>query len=188
MGALNLRRGREAAQPDEVHEEVLQYLTFQLAGEGYAIGILTIKEILEYASLTQVPLMPAFIRGVMNLRGAVVPVIDLAVRFGRPPTTIGRRTCVVIIEIMNEELPQYLGILVDAVHEVLAIRSADIEPPPQFGSRIRVDFISGMAKVDGRFVVLLDVEKVLSVDEMAALSAMADATENSSGEMLENMN
>ena len=116
--------------------------------------------------------MPAFIRGVMNLRGAVVPVIDLAVRFGRNETGVSRRTCVVIIEVANEEMPQYIGILVDVVHEVLAIRAADIEPPPQFGSRIRVDFISGMARVDNRFVVLLDVEKVLSVEEMATLSAM----------------
>ena len=172
MGALTIRRGRDAAQVEEVHEDVLQYLTFQLSGETYAIGILSIKEILEYTTLTQVPLMPAFIRGVMNLRGAVVPVIDLAVRFGRNETGVSRRTCVVIIEVANEEMPQYIGILVDVVHEVLAIRAADIEPPPQFGSRIRVDFISGMARVDNRFVVLLDVEKVLSVEEMATLSAM----------------
>ncbi len=172
MGALTIRRGREAALIEEVHEDVLQYLTFQLSGETYAIGILSIKEILEYTTLTQVPLMPAFIRGVMNLRGAVVPVIDLAVRFGRNETGVSRRTCVVIIEVANEEMPQYIGILVDVVHEVLAIRAADIEPPPQFGSRIRVDFISGMARVDNRFVVLLDVEKVLSVEEMATLSAM----------------
>lgn len=172
MGALTIRRGRDAAQVEEVHEDVLQYLTFQLSGETYAIGILSIKEILEYTTLTQVPLMPAFIRGVMNLRGAVVPVIDLAVRFGRHETGVSRRTCVVIIEVANEEMQQYIGILVDAVHEVLAIRAVDIEPPPQFGSRIRVDFISGMARVDNRFVVLLDVEKVLSVEEMATLSAM----------------
>lgn len=172
MGALTIRRGRDAALAEDVHEDVLQYLTFQLSGETYAIGILSIKEILEYTSLTQVPLMPAFIRGVMNLRGAVVPVIDLAVRFGRNETGISRRTCIVIIEVANENMQQYIGILVDAVHEVLAIRAADVEPPPQFGSRIRVDFISGMAKVDHRFVVLLDVEKVLSVDEMAALSAL----------------
>ncbi len=172
MGALTIRRGRDAALVEEVHEDVLQYLTFQLSGETYAIGILSIKEILEYTTLTQVPLMPAFIRGVMNLRGAVVPVIDLAVRFGRSETAISRRTCVVIIEVTCEDMQQYIGILVDAVHEVLAIRAADIEPPPQFGSRIRVDFISGMAKVDNRFVVLLDVEKVLSVEEMAALSSL----------------
>jgi purine-binding chemotaxis protein CheW len=108
----------------------------------------------------------------MNLRGAVVPVIDLAVRFGRSETGVSRRTCVVIIEVACEDMQQYIGILVDAVHEVLAIRAADIEPPPQFGSRIRVDFIAGMARVDNRFVVLLDVEKVLSVEEMAALSSL----------------
>ena len=126
MGALTLRRGRDAAPVEEVHEDILQYLTFQLSGETYAIGILSIKEILEYTTLTQVPLMPAFIRGVMNLRGAVVPVIDLAVRFGRSETAISRRTCVVIIEVSCEDMQQYIGILVDAVHEVLAIRAADI--------------------------------------------------------------
>ena len=179
MGALTIRRGRDTAQADEIHEDIQQYLTFQLSGETYAIGILSIKEILEYTNLTQVPLMPAFIRGVMNLRGAVVPVIDLAVRFGRSETGMSRRTCIVIIEVASESTQQYIGILVDAVHEVLAIRVNDIELPPQFGSRIRADFISGMAKVDNRFVVLLDVEKVLSVEDMAALSALnaGDASE-----------
>jgi purine-binding chemotaxis protein CheW len=171
MGALTLRN-RETQIREEPVAEVGQYLTFQLGGETFAVGILAIKEILEYVPLTQVPLMPAFIRGVMNLRGAVVPVIDLSLRFGRSRTEIGRRTCIVIIEVMFEEHQQYIGVLVDAVHEVLAIAASDIEPPPQFGSKIRADFIAGMARVEERFVVLLYVDKVLSVDEMAMLSEL----------------
>lgn len=174
MGALVLRRAKEAAQEQDSHEEVRQYLTFQLHGETFAVGILAIKEILEYASLTQVPLMPAFIRGVMNLRGAVVPVIDLAIRFGQAQTSIGKRTCIVIMELGESDLSQYVGVVVDQVHEVLAIREADIEPPPQLGCRIRVDFISGMAKLDGRFVVMLDIAKVLSVEEMVALASLGE--------------
>jgi purine-binding chemotaxis protein CheW len=167
---------RDIASAVEAAGDTGQYLTFQLAGETFAIGILAIKEILEYVPLTRVPLMPPFIRGVMNLRGAVVPVIDLARRFGRAATQIGRRTGIVIIEVTYEEQQLYIGVLVDAVHEVLAIPAADIEPPPQFGGKIRADFITGMAKVGARFVVLLHVEHVLSVEEMTQLTDLqADA-------------
>ncbi|WP_028534081.1 chemotaxis protein CheW [Paludibacterium yongneupense] len=168
---------RDTAPAAEAAGDTGQYLTFQLAGDTFAIGILAIKEILEYVPLTQVPLMPNFIRGVMNLRGAVVPVIDLARRFGRAATPIGRRTGIVIIEVTYEEQQLYIGVLVDAVHEVLAIPSSDIEPPPQFGGKIRADFIAGMAKVDTRFVMLLHVERALSVDEMTQLTDLqADST------------
>jgi len=173
MGALNLRnRDRE---PAEVKVEIGQYLTFQLAGETFAIGILAIKEILEYVTLTQVPLMPYFIRGVMNLRGVGVPVIDLSLRFGHEATVIDRRTCIVIIEELFEGQAHYIGILVDAVHEVLAIAAADIEPPPQFGGKIHADFITGMAKVDERFVVLLRVDRVLALDQTTSADEMATA-------------
>lgn len=174
MGALVLRRQKDAKLQDEVLEDAMQYLTFQLHGETFAVRILAIKEILEYSQPTLVPLMPSFIRGVMNLRGTVVPVIDLAVRFGQAETVINRRSCVVIIELHDEELPQFIGIVVDQVNEVLAIRPADIEPPPQFGSRIRVDFISGMAKIDSRFVILLEIDRVLSVEEMVALGSLQE--------------
>lgn len=171
MGALTLLRNKDNTPAESaIASDVEQYLTFQLGGETFAIGILSIKEILEYVQLTHVPLMPSFIRGVMNLRGAVVPVIDLSTRFGRAHTNILHRTCIVIVEITVEDHQQYIGILVDAVHEVLAISASDIEPPPQFGSKIRADFIAGMAKMANRFVILLHVDKVLSVDEMALLS------------------
>jgi len=152
-------------------EEEAQYLTFMLGGEMFAIGILGIKEIIEYGSLTVVPMMPAFVRGVINLRGAVVPVVDLSARFGRQNSDITRRSCVIIIEANSEDgQPQDIGLLVDNVSAVLEIPASQIEPPPNFGARIRADFISGMAKVDGKFVIVLEVDKVLSIDEMSSLA------------------
>lgn len=147
-----------------------QHLTFMLGGETYAMGILSIKEIIEYGDLTEVPRMPAFIRGVINLRGAVVPVIDLSVRFGKAATTVTRRTSIVIVEIVTGDEAQDVGVMVDAVNAVLDIPPQDIEPPPSFGSQIRADFISGMGKVNGKFVIILDIQQVLSVDEIAALA------------------
>lgn len=154
--------------------EPRQYLTFTLAGEQFAVGTLTVKEIIEYGQVTSVPMMRPSIRGVINLRGAVVPVIDLGARFGGRQTEVGRRTCIVILEVDNADEQQVIGVLVDAVNEVLEIAPADIEPPPAFGAHIRTDFILGMGKVDGRFVILLDIGKVLSVDELAALTQIQE--------------
>ena len=147
-----------------------QFLTFTLGGEMFAIEILNIKEIIEYGQLTTVPMMPEFVRGVINLRGRVVPVIDLSVRFGRHATEITKRTCNVIIEVQAEGQTIDIGIVVDAVSEVLEIPAAEIEPPPSFGAKIRADFISGMGKVGGEFVIILGLNKVLSVEEMAVLA------------------
>ncbi|MDO9190529.1 MAG: chemotaxis protein CheW [Sulfurimicrobium sp.] len=152
--------------------EAQQYLTFTLGGEMFAIAILNIKEIIEYGSLTTVPMMPEFVRGVINLRGRVVPVIDLSVRFGRQASEATKRTCNVIIEVQAEDETIDIGIVVDAVSEVLEIPASDIEPAPAFGAKIRADFISGMGKVNGKFVIILGLEKVLSVDEMAMLSGV----------------
>jgi purine-binding chemotaxis protein CheW len=151
-------------------DEEQQYLTFQLSGEMFAIAILNIKEIIEYGSITEVPMMPGFIRGVINLRGSVVPVVDLSARFGRNRTEVSRRTCIVIIEVRNsDESKQDIGVMVDSVSEVLEIPRSEIEPPPAFGAKIRVDFIHGMGKVAGKFVIILDADKVLSVDELSML-------------------
>jgi purine-binding chemotaxis protein CheW len=155
-----------------------QYLTFMLSGELFAIGILVIKEIIEYGQLTTVPMMPESIRGVINLRGAVVPVIDLSARFGRAPAQTTRRTCIVILEVHADDGRQVVGLIVDAVNEVLEIPAADIEPPPSFGAGIRTDFIRGMGKIDNRFVVILDVDRVLSIDDLAALGAAAGQTQS----------
>jgi len=153
-----------------------QYLTFTLGGEMFAVGILNVKEIIEYGNLTEIPMMPAFIRGVINLRGAVVPVVDLAARFGGKASEVQRRTCIVIVEVAQEDAKHDIGIMVDAVSEVLEIPADEIEPPPSFGARVRADFIAGMGKVASKFVIILDIERVLSVEEMAAITSLGHTT------------
>lgn len=153
--------------------QINQYLTFVLGAETFALGILAIKEIIEYSSLTDVPMMPPYIRGVINLRGAVVPVIDLSVRFGRASAPVTKRTCIVIIEVMVNDERQVIGIVVDAVNEVIDIPASDVEPAPAFGAGIRTDFILGMGKVHNKFVILLDVNHVLAFDELASLAMPA---------------
>jgi purine-binding chemotaxis protein CheW len=162
-----------AAQAAALQEH--QYLTFMLGGEVYGIGILGIKEIIEYDGLTVVPMMPASIRGVINLRGAVVPVMDLSVRFQRDPTKVTKRTCVVIMEVETADGSRDVGVIVDAVNEVLEIPASDIEPPPAFGSKIRTDFVRGMGKVNGKFVVILATDNVLSCEDLEAVDATQTA-------------
>ena len=152
--------------------EPQQYLTFMLTGEPYAINIQRIKEIIQYGELTEVPRMPAFIRGVINLRGAVVPVIDLSSRFGKAPTVVGRRNCIIIIEVEVGSETQSIGVMVDSVNAVLEIPATEIEPAPKFGANIHTDFIAGMGKIDGKFVIILNIQYVLSMDDMAALVAV----------------
>ena len=167
---------KHALVKQKVREEESQYLTFLLGKEMFAIGILSIKEIIEYGQVTSVPMMPNFVRGVINLRGQVVPVIDLQARFGRPSSVVGKRSCVVIIEIQvsAEQEQHVIGVIVDSVSEVLAIPPTQIERAPQFGAKIRPDFISGMGKIDDKFVIILNVDKVLSVDELSALTERVD--------------
>jgi purine-binding chemotaxis protein CheW len=148
-----------------------QFLTFSLGQEAFGIGILHIKEIKEFGGVTQIPMMPHFVRGVINLRGNVVPVIDLGVRFGRGDIPITRKTCIIIVEINTEDELIDIGILVESVNEVLEIPPDKIEPAPSFGSKIRTDFIQGIGKSDNRFIIILNVQKVLSVDELSHLSA-----------------
>jgi purine-binding chemotaxis protein CheW len=150
-----------------------QFLTFVLGEEMFAMPIEDIREIIEFCNVTEVPLMPHFLRGVINLRGSVVPVIDLSVRLGRTPTPVTRRTCIVILELVQEEQSLLLGVMVDAVRTVLSVEQNKIEPPLTFGARLRADFIAGMINIKERFVVALDVNAVFSVDELAALIGMA---------------
>lgn len=161
-----------------------QFLTFLLRGEMYAIGILHIKEILGYGELTTVPMMPDFIRGVINLRGAVVSVVDLRARFGDQQSEITKRTCIVIVEVTTEEGRQDIGVVVDLVSEVLEIAASEIEPAPTFGAKIRADFIQGMGKVNDKFVILLNVDKVLSVDELSLVSQAAHTTTSDATHMV----
>jgi purine-binding chemotaxis protein CheW len=163
-------------------DSAARYLTFTLQGEFYALDIREITEIIEFRSLTVVPMMPSFIRGVLNLRGRVLPVIDLAARFGQNPTTVARRTGIIVVQTPRDTEDQDsaehatgIGIMVDGVNKVVHLDDDDIEPPPAFGVGIRSDFISGMAKHNGAFIIVLDVGKVLSMEEMVQLGRTAAA-------------
>lgn len=150
-----------------------QYLTFTLGGEVFAMGIHRVREIIQHAAMTVVPLMPGFVRGVINLRGAVVPVVDLQSRFGGGATQVGKKTCIVIFDASGEGEKLELGLMVDAVSEVIEIPPAHIEPAPQFGTTIARDFILGMGKIKGEFIVILDPERALNIDDMVALAVHA---------------
>jgi purine-binding chemotaxis protein CheW len=155
-----------------------QFLTFLLAEGVYGMDIATVREIIQHGQMTTVPLMPAFVRGVINLRGAVVPVIDLQARLGKAPAVVGKKTCIVIFDAQRDGERVELGLMVDAVSEVIEIPFTQIEPAPSFGSAVRREFIKGMGKVGGRFVIILDPERALDVEEMA------DLVERSQGEVV----
>ncbi len=165
----------QAAAAAQAIVEMQQYLSFIVGGETYALGILDVKEIIEYASVTRVPMMPPTIRGIINLRGKVVPVIDLGVRFKGAPTETTRRTCIVIVDVESGESRHDMGVMVEAVNEVLDIAPENIEPSPAFGAAVRADFIRGMGRVGDHFVILLDVRRVLSVEELAQVQTLAAA-------------
>ena len=151
-----------------------QYLTFYVAGEEYAVTILKVTEIIECVTLTKVPGTPSWIRGVLNLRGAVVPVVDLAVKFGLDPTVLTRRTCVVMVEMEHEGERLVLGVMADSVHQVVELGPDQVQPPPSFGPKVRVDCIEGMADSNGTFVVLLDIDRVLSSSELLTATTVAE--------------
>ena len=162
-----------AGGPDTSDAATQQYLTFSLGDEVFAMDIRTVREIIQHASMTVVPLMPGFVRGVINLRGAVVPVIDLQSRFGRGEAVVGKKTCTIVFDASRDGEKMELGLLVDAVSEVIEIAPASIEAPPQFGTSIQRDFIRGMGRVNSAFIVILDPERALNVDDMAALAEQA---------------
>ncbi|MBK9348304.1 MAG: purine-binding chemotaxis protein CheW [Burkholderiales bacterium] len=152
-------------------DAALQYLTFTLGDEVFAMDIRTVREIIQHTAMTTVPLMPDFVQGVINLRGAVVPVIDLQSRFGRSKVQIGKKTCIVIFDAGRDGEHIELGLMVDAVSEVVDISSAEIEPTPSFGTSIAREFILGVGKVGKNFMPIIDTDKALSVDDMAAIIA-----------------
>ncbi|GGY13188.1 chemotaxis protein CheW [Paludibacterium paludis] len=150
--------------------ETGQYLTFQLGRDVFGVDIREVREIIQFVAPTPIPMTPDFILGVMNLRGEVVPVIDLARRFGLESTQVKRRSCTIVMEPREGGRLRHLGIIVDSVYEVRDVDAADIEPAPSFGADIRLDFIAGMARLDGRFVILLAADKALSFEEMVLLA------------------
>jgi purine-binding chemotaxis protein CheW len=163
-----------ASQP--IPAEGAQYLGFNIAGEEYAIGILRVREILEYDTLTKVPTTPPSIRGVINLRGSVVPVVDLAVKFGLPESVISKRTCIVVVEVNLDGERAVMGVLADAVSQVIDLPASEVEPPPPFGTRVRVDCLIGMGRAGRKFVLLLDIDKLLSLDELEIARSEAGTT------------
>lgn len=152
--------------------EVAQFLTFQAGDETFAIEILDVKEIIEIEAITQVPMMPAFIAGIINLRGRVVPVIDLSKRLGRRLSAITKKTCIVLVEVNHQDSSQTIGMMVDEVNEILEIDEHHTQPPPDFGTDLPTDFIRAMGRVNDKFMILLDVNHVLSVEDITALSSL----------------
>jgi len=162
----------DARTPDP---EQSQYLSFFIDTEEYAVGILRVKEIIRYDTVTRVPSTPRWIRGVLNLRGLVVPVVDLAAKFGIRETPVTSQTCVVIVETDLEGERTLMGVVADAVSQVLDLGPEDIGEPPPFGTRIRVDYIVGMGKVGKKFVHILDIDGVLSANDLQVVAAATTA-------------
>jgi len=154
-----------------------QYLTFFIRREEYAVSILRVKEIIEYETVTRVPTTPNHVRGVINLRGAVLPVVDLAAKFGHPESEPSRTTCIVVVETLLRGQTIVVGIVTDAVSEVVDLAPAQIEPPPPFGTNVHVDFLVGMGKLEGRLVLVLEIDKILSPVELQETIEAASAAE-----------
>lgn len=153
-------------------DQQTQYLTFRLAGEEYAIGILGVREIIEFDTLTTVPSAPAHVRGVINLRGSVVPVIDLALKFGLPPTPVTRRSCVVIVDASVSGELLTMGVIAESVNQVVDLRAEDILPPPDFGTSVPTEHLVGMGRQDRKFIMILDIDRVLSASEQRDVAAI----------------
>lgn len=156
--AIKISSGREG-----------KYLTFALAGEEYGISILKVKEIIGMMGITAVPQTPDFVKGVLNLRGKVIPVVDLRLKFGMEPMPYTERTCIVVVEISGPNGPIMMGIVVDTVSEVLNIKASEIEDTPTFGIRLNTDYILGMAKINSAVKILLDINRVLTEEEIQTL-------------------
>ena len=154
---------------DEAANGVQKYLSFMLDREIFAFNIMGIKEIIEYGNINRIPMVPDYIRGVTNLRGSVVPVIDLSVRLGKLRLPVTKKTCIIIVEVKSGDETVDVGVVIDSIYEVSGFREADIEPAPSFGAGIPAEYIEGMGKRGDNFVVLLNASRVLSIDELSAL-------------------
>ncbi len=154
--------------------ETIQYLTFTLAEELFALDIGKVREVLDYTAVTRVPGTPEFMRGVINLRGSVVPVVDMRLKFGMPATEKGVNTCIIIVEVAVDGETTMLGAMADSVQEVLELGSDRIEPPPRIGTRLNIEFIRGMGKRDEEFIIILDIDKVFSLSELTIARGMEE--------------
>ncbi len=151
--------------------ETTQYLTFKLGEEVFALDISKAREVLDFTSITKVPRTPEFMRGVINLRGSVVPVVDLRLKFGMTPTERTVNTCIIITEVAVDNETTVLGALADSVQEVMDLGPDHIEPAPKIGTRLNTEFIKGMGKQNDKFIIILDIDRVFSVDELALVQA-----------------
>ncbi|MBK1647813.1 chemotaxis protein CheW [Rhabdochromatium marinum] len=158
----------------EISEDSAQYLTFSVVHERLAMSINAVQEIIETPKITQVPMTPAYIRGVINLRGNVVPVVDLGARLNRGALALSKRSCIVLVEVKSQHNSHVLGMLVDEVKNILEIPRDDVKPAPEFGSEIRTDFIEAMGRVNDVFVIILAIDNVLSIQELATLKAITE--------------
>jgi purine-binding chemotaxis protein CheW len=163
----------EIKEKEEVVQQ--QYLTFFLADEEYAINIRRVKEIIEYTTVTKVPKVPEWIRGVINLRGNVVPVVDLTVRFGLEESPVTKTTCIVIVEVEQDSERTVMGVIADAVNQVIDLAPKDIEEPPAFGTRVRLEYLFGMGKLGKKFALILNIDSVLSNAELLTVSTLQAA-------------
>jgi purine-binding chemotaxis protein CheW len=154
--------------------ETTQYLTFKLGDEIFALDIAKVREVLDVTTITKVPHTPAFMCGVLNLRGSVVPVVDLRLKFGMSRTEYTVNTCIIIVEILVDNETTVLGALADSVQEVMDLTSENIEPAPKIGTRLNTEFIKGMGKQDNAFMIILNIDKVFSVDELALVQTAHD--------------
>jgi purine-binding chemotaxis protein CheW len=163
MGATN--QGKK-----QLPLSTVQYLTFFTAGEEYAIGIVKVSEIVEYETVTTVPNTPIWIHGVTNLRGRVIPVVDLAVKFGMPASRISKFSCIIVTEVMFQGEKLTMGVLADAVSQVIELSADEIEQTPPFGTRVKTEYLLGMGALGKKFCLILDIDKVLSADELLAVT------------------
>ena len=165
--------------PMDSREENKQFLTFKLSEEQYGLNVLQVREVLEIPRITRVPRMPVYMRGVINIRGAVVPVIDLRLKLGLEESERSANSRVVIIEVENGQETIVVGMLVDSVQEVNPISNADISPPPQIGTQIEAEFILGIAKLNDNFVIIINISRIFSSQEMQNLAGSAEQSSNS---------
>jgi purine-binding chemotaxis protein CheW len=161
------------SEQEQASVRVVQYLTFFTAGEEYAINIGKVKEIVKYEAITTVPNTPAWIRGVTNLRGTVVPVVDLAVKFGLAGSGISKFSCIIITEVLFQGENLIMGVLADSVSQVIELSDSDIEETPPFGTRVKIEYLLGMGPLGKKFCLILDIDKVLSADELLAVTESA---------------
>jgi purine-binding chemotaxis protein CheW len=155
--------------------ESRQYLSFTLDGENYAVGIEKIHEVLEYTRITPLPGMDAFMKGIVNIRGVGIPVIDLRLRFGMPETPVCKDAAIIVMELENDGATAVVGALADAVHEVVELPASHMEPPPRFGSSLSADYVRGVARHDDGFIVVLDIDRVLQAEEYRLHAEVGDA-------------